>query len=80
MNGGDALQKYLADRGLTADPAKIVVKTDMVTKLGNNLADNKTYLAIATPTTAQNAAQIKAITRQVNRLIRLALNDLAATE
>jgi hypothetical protein len=35
------------------------------------LTTNATFLAITTPTTAQNAAQIKALTRQVDGLIRL---------
>lgn len=32
--------------------------------------DNQTYLAVASPTNAQNIAQIRALTRQVNRIIR----------
>ncbi len=40
------------------------------------LAINTTFLALATPTNAQNAAQLKALTRQVNALIRLTLNSL----
>jgi hypothetical protein len=41
------------------------------------LADNAAFLAIASPTAGQNAAQAKALTRQVNALIRLALHDVA---
>ncbi len=37
---------------------------------------NATFLALATPTAAQNAAQIKALTRQNNGLIRLVLGKL----
>lgn len=37
------------------------------------LATNATFLAIASPTNAQIAAQVKALTRQNNGLIRLAL-------
>lgn len=43
------------------------------------LADNTAFLAIASPSAAQNAAQIKALTRQVNKLIRLAVGQLDAT-
>ena len=56
------------------------VRLDLVDKLKTNLTDNKTFLAITAPTNAQNAAQIKQITRQVNRLIRLAINDLSTSE
>jgi fructose-1-phosphate kinase PfkB-like protein len=80
VNGDDALNKYLADRGLTPDPIKVANKTDMVTKLTANLADNKTYLAIASPTATQKDSQIKALTRQVNKLIRLSLNNLDGTD
>lgn len=41
------------------------------------LTVNATFLAIATPTAAQNAAQAKALTRQVNALIRLLLGALS---
>lgn len=44
------------------------------------IADNKTYLALTTPTTAQNTAQIKKLTRQNNRLIRLITNLLESVE
>jgi hypothetical protein len=78
--GGDNLAKYLADRGLTQDPAKVANKTDLVTKLTTALTDNKTYLGLTSPTTAQNTAQIKELTRQINKLIRLEVNDLSATD
>lgn len=41
------------------------------------LASNSTFLAIGNPSAAQNAAQVKALTRQVNALIRLQLQDLS---
>jgi len=41
-------------------------------------ADNLAYVA-STPTTAEASAQIKALSRQVNALIRLALSDFSAT-
>ena len=40
------------------------------------LTTNATFLAIASPTAAQVATQTKALTRQVDALIRLAINAL----
>src|SRR5689334_4182866 len=37
----------------------------------NALAKNADYLALATPTNAQNVAQLRALTTQVNALIRV---------
>lgn len=40
------------------------------------LTANKTYAALASPSNAQVAAQVKALTQQVNALIRLQLRRL----
>lgn len=48
------------------------IKQRLTTALGSNL----TYINRAAPTTAQNTAQIKALTRQMNALIRLNLKAL----
>lgn len=40
------------------------------------LTANAAFLALATPTAAQTAAQIRALTRQVDGLIRLAISAL----
>lgn len=44
------------------------------------LAGNRTYLALATPTTAQMRAQVAALTRQNTAVIRLLLNQLDGTD
>lgn len=44
------------------------------------LATNRTYAALASPTAAQTAAQVKALSRQNNGLIRLLLGLLDGTD
>lgn len=44
------------------------------------LAVNRTYIARATPTPAQTAAQVQALSRQVNGLLRVMLNQLDGTD
>lgn len=44
------------------------------------LAGNKTYIGIASPTNAEVAAQVKALTRQNNKIIRLLIRKLDATD
>lgn len=43
------------------------------TEAAQAIADNQTFINLASPSNAQNAAQIKALTRQMNRVIRLML-------
>ena len=42
------------------------------------LANNTTYVGIATPTNAQVVAQVQALTRQTNAIIRLLIGQLDA--
>lgn len=49
-------------------------------KAATALNTNTTFLGIASPTNAQNAAQVKALTRQMNGLIRLTIRRLDGTE
>jgi hypothetical protein len=44
------------------------------------LATNRTYIALANPTTAQNTAQVKALSRQMNGVVRLLLGLLDGTD
>jgi hypothetical protein len=45
----------------------------------NALVNNATYLAITTPTTAQAIAQVAALTRQTNAVIRVLLSQYDTT-
>lgn len=69
---------------LSSSDLAVLAADDVATTSTNNqatiaqqaqgaLATNNTYLGLASPTNAQVAAQVKALTQQNNRLIRLAL-------
>lgn len=60
------------------DPT-ITNRADLEAKAGTALTTNATFLAIANPTTAQVTTQVKALTRQVDALIRLVTNRLDDT-
>ena len=55
---------------VTTAEQKIAVNA-LLTKASNAIASNVTYLAIASPSNAQIAVQVRTLTRQVNALIRL---------
>lgn len=59
---GAAHQQWLADR----EPEK----RDLAAAAAQAIADNDTFLAIASPNAAQNAAQVRRLTQQNNRIIR----------
>lgn len=48
-------------------------------KAATALTANATYLGIASPTNAQNLAQIRSLTRQMNALIRITVRALDTT-
>lgn len=54
-------------------------RTSLKSKADTALTSNATYLALASPTTAQNTAQIKALTKQNNAIIRLLIEKLDST-
>lgn len=65
----------------TLDPAWAGLTPDnlglILARARTALTTNATFLAIASPTTAQVAAQVKALTRQIDALTRLAIGDLS---
>lgn len=60
-----------ADRRATQQ-AEATNESSIRSKLRTAIQSNNDYLAITTPTGAQTTAQVKALTRQTNALIRLA--------
>ena len=60
------------------DPAEVASRT-IEDRLRQALDANRTYLAIATPTAAQQRAQVARLTRQTTALIRRLLRDLTDT-
>lgn len=50
------------------------------TQAANAIDANKTFLAISAPSNAQVLAQTKALTRQVNAVIRLVIGSLEGTD
>lgn len=70
-------------RAKTADEQAADTRTTNTATIEDRMraavAANATFLALATPTAAQNAAQVKALTRQINAIIRRTLSgDLLA--
>lgn len=48
-------------------------------KANTALTNNQTYLGIASPTNAQNAAQVQALTKQMDAVIRILMQLLDTT-
>jgi len=49
-------------------------------KAANAIANNQTFLALSPPTAAQAAAQVAALTRQMNALLRTHFGLLDSTD
>lgn len=61
------------------DPS-IQVSEDLRAQAQAALQANRDFLAVGAPTNAQTVAQVKALTRQMNRVIRLVIGDLSGTD
>lgn len=66
--------------GATPEGARSVNEKTLLDRAGQALTSNREFLDVAAPTNAQSLAQIKALTRQVNALIRLVTKNLDATD
>lgn len=62
--------------------AAAINRRELTAKIAAALSNNQDYLALAPPTATQLATQVKALTRQVNGLLRMVgerLDDVADT-
>jgi hypothetical protein len=59
---------------------KVSNKKTIIVGAAQALAANSEFLALTSPTNAQSVAQVKALTRQVNALIRILIDALDTTD
>lgn len=76
----DARGKLLSEEVVQVDVTAEVVEVALHEQVRDALAANRTFLALASPTAAQNAAQVRALTRQVTALTRLTIRKLDGTD
>lgn len=67
----DAATGQVTRTQVVRDVTTDAITYDLHARARAALAGNATYLALATPSNAQNTAQVRALTRQINALIRL---------
>lgn len=70
--GGVLVSDTLVQRDVTTEANAATLRT----QAGNALAANRTYLALAAPTNAQVAAQVRLLTQETTALVRLVLGAL----
>jgi hypothetical protein len=63
--------QIVSDETIVVDITEQVVSLDLHAKARAALDANQAYLALASPTNAQNLAQIRRLTRECSALIRL---------
>lgn len=63
-----------------AAPADVANRLTIEARISDALSDNAAYLAITSPTAAQNTAHLKKLTRQVSGLLRLVSGRLDAAD
>lgn len=78
----DAVDQPTLDAAVAAAPAasREASRATLRQQAQQALAGNRTYVALASPTAAQTTAQVKALSRQQNALIRLVLGVLDGTD
>lgn len=65
---------------MTISPTELANYQTLVGKAPAAIANNQTFLALTAPTNAQTLAQVEALTRQVNAIIRLLVGQLEAVD
>ena len=61
-------------------PVETLNRDAILTAARTALATNRTFVALASPSTAQVVAQVKALTRQINALARLEIGQFDGTD
>lgn len=72
--------QLVSEEVVEVDVTEQVVTLDLHTKARNALTSNKAFLQDNTPTNAEVLAQVRALTRQMNGLIRLIIGSDLLTE